>query len=201
MRSGTPDGTAPSSPHGWRTLCFGIQRAIPIGMIGTVGDITELKQTEEALRESEQKFRAIFDQTFQFIGLMDSEGTLLEANRTALDFLGLEEADVLGRPFWETPWWTHSPELQERMRDAVHRGGAGEFVRFEAYHPDRDGKIHYVDFSLRPVKDSAGNVVLLIPEGHDISDRIRAEADLKESEKNYRNLVDKCACRNLQERS
>ena len=162
----------------------------PIGMIGTVGDITELKQSEEALRESEQKFRAIFDQTFQFIGLMDSEGTLLEANRTALDFLGLEEADVLGRPFWETPWWTHSPELQERMRDAVHRAGAGEFVRFEAYHPDRDGKIHYLDFSLRPVKDSAGNVVLLIPEGRDISDYKRAEAALKESERDYRNLVD-----------
>jgi len=149
-----------------------------------------LEQTEEVLRKSEQRFRAIFDQTYQFIGLMDSEGTLLEANRTALDFLGLEEADVLGRPFWETPWWTHSPELQERMRDAVHRAGAGEFVRFEAYHPGPEGKIHTLDFSLRPVKDSAGDVVLLIPEGRDISDRKRAEVELQESEKNYRNLVD-----------
>ena len=162
----------------------------PIGMIGTVGDITELKGSEEALRESEQKFRAIFDQTYDFIGVMGPDGTLLEANQTALDFLGFEEEDVLGRPFWETAWWTHSPELQVRVRDAVHRAGAGEFVRFEAHHLSPDGRILHIDFSLRPVKDSGGDVVLLIPEGRDISDRIRAEADLKESEKNYRNLVD-----------
>jgi len=162
----------------------------PIGMIGTVGDITELKQSEEALRESEQKFRAIFDQTYQLIGLLGRDGTLLEANRTALDFLGLEEEDVLGRPFWETAWWTHSAELQERVRDAVHRAGAGEFVRFEAYLPDLDGNRHYLDFSLRPLKDDTGDVVLLIPEGRDISDRRRAEEELQESEKNYRNLVD-----------
>jgi PAS domain S-box-containing protein len=135
-----PDGTV--FPTLMQNSLFRDQEGNPIGMIGTLSDITELKQTEEALRKSEQRFRAIFDQTYQFIGLMDSEGTLLEANRTALDFLGLEEADVRGRPFWKTPWWTHSPELQERVRDAVHRGGAGEFVRFEAYHPSPDGKIH-----------------------------------------------------------
>jgi len=162
----------------------------PIGMIGSVGDITELKQSEEAQQENEQRFRAIFDQTYQFIGLLDLDGTLLEANRTALDFLGLDEEDVLRKSFWETAWWSHSTELQARVRDAVHRAGAGEFVRFEAYHPNPDGKLHYLDFSLRPAKDSAGNVVLLIPEGRDISDRIRAEANLKESEKKYRNLVD-----------
>ncbi|MGW8320606.1 MAG: hybrid sensor histidine kinase/response regulator [Thermodesulfobacteriota bacterium] len=162
----------------------------PIGMIGTLADITELKQTEQALRESEQKFRAIFDQTYQFIGLMDPDGILLEANRTALDFLGLEEDDVLNKPFWETAWWSHSAELQERVRDAVHRGRTGEFVRFEAYHPDLYGNTRYLDFSLRPVKDSAGKVVLLIPEGRDISDYKQSEAALKESEKKYRNLVD-----------
>ena len=162
----------------------------PIGMIGTVGDISELKQSEEALRESEQKFRAIFNQTFQFIGLMDTDGNLLEANQTARDLLGLEEEDVLGMPFWETVWWSHSSEMREQVRDAVQRACAGEFVRIEAHNPDSDGNIHYIDGSLRPVKDSAGDVVFVIPEGRDISDYKRAEVALKESEKNYRNLVD-----------
>ena len=177
-------------PTWMQNTLFRDQEGNPIGMLGTLRDITEQKKNEEELRESEQKFRAIFDQTYDFIGLMDPDGTLLDANQTALDFQGLQAGEVLGRPFWETPWWTHSPELQARVRDAVPRAGAGEVVRFEAYHLNPDGVIFHIDFSLRPVRDSAGDVVLLIPEGRDISDRVRAEADLKESEKNYRNLVD-----------
>ncbi len=162
----------------------------PIGMIGSVRDITEQKSIEDSLREREHRFRAIFDHSFQFMGLMDAGGRLLEANQTALDFLGLKEEDVIGVPFWETPYWSHSSEMRELARDAVQRACAGEFIRVEAYNPDPDGNIHYFDGSFRPIENSAGDVVLVIPEGRDITDRIRAEEALKESEKNYRNLVD-----------
>jgi diguanylate cyclase (GGDEF)-like protein/PAS domain S-box-containing protein len=135
-------------------------------------------QTADALRDSEWRFRAIFDQTFQFIGLMSTSGMVLEANRTALAFAGLTEADVLNKPFWETAWWTHSPELQEKLRDAVARASRGEFIRFEATHPDRDGNLHVVDFSLKPVHDERGRIVMLIPEGRDITDQKHAEVEL-----------------------
>jgi len=147
--------------------------------IGFFRDITGRKQADEALRASERKLRAIFDHTFQFIGLMTPDGVLTEANRAALDFAGIEESDVLGKPFWETPWWTHSSELQDRLRGAVSRAAAGDFVRFEATHPAADGTIHSVDFSLKPVMDESGNVVLLIPEGRDITVRKRVEEDLR----------------------
>ncbi len=145
-------------------------------------DITERRRTEaELIRyQSERKFRAIFDQTFQFIGLLTTDGTLLEANRTALKFSNIEESDVIGKPFWETPWWTHSTELQDKLREAVREAAQGGFVRFEATHPAADGDLHYVDFSLKPVTDEAGNVVLLIPEGRDITDRKRAEKLIEE---------------------
>ena len=68
----------------------------------------ELQAAQVALRTSEQKFRAIFDQTFQLIGLTTPGGIMLEANQTALAFCGIGESEVLGRPFWETPWWAHS---------------------------------------------------------------------------------------------
>ena len=134
---------------------------------------------EETLRRSERRFRAIFDQTYQFIGLMTPDGTLIEANRTALDFFGIEESDVLNRPFWEAPWWAHSSEQQDRLRDAIARAAAGELARFEAWHPAPDGSIHYVDCSIKPVRDEAGNVYLLIPEGRDITDRKRAKEALE----------------------
>ncbi|MET0071437.1 MAG: AAA family ATPase [Candidatus Thiodiazotropha sp.] len=139
---------------------------------------TELEDKISALRESEQKFRVIFDQTFQFIGVLDTEGILLQANRTALTFAGVTEEEVIGKPFWETPWWSHSVELQEQLKHAVTEAAKGKLVRFEAEHPSADGQISYIDFSLKPVTDADGHVVQLIPEGRDISERKQAEKEL-----------------------
>jgi PAS domain S-box-containing protein len=128
----------------------------PVKIFGTIQDITERKQAEEALQESERNFRAIFDQTYQFIGLMTVDGTLIEANRSALEYAGVREREVIGKPFWDTPWWAHSPELQNRLKDTVKQAARGEFVRFEATHPARDGSLNYFDFSIKPVTDESG---------------------------------------------
>ncbi|HAA27041.1 MAG TPA: hybrid sensor histidine kinase/response regulator, partial [Cyanobacteria bacterium UBA8553] len=115
--------------------------------------------------ESERRFRAIFDQTFQFIGLLKPDGTLLEANQTALDFGGISHADIIGRPFWEARWWTISPETQNQLKDAIRQAAAGEFVRYEVDVLGAGDTVATIDFSLKPVKDETGNVILLIPEG------------------------------------
>ncbi|MES9971896.1 MAG: ATP-binding protein [Candidatus Thiodiazotropha sp.] len=140
-------------------------------------DVSERIQMEEALLASEQRFRVIFDQSFQLIGLLSTDGVILEANRAGLEFAGVEESEVVGKLFWETPWWRHSEELQQRLRDAVREAAGGQFVRFEATHPDREGRLHYVDFSLKPVIDSSGRVIQLIPEGRDITGRKLAEQE------------------------
>jgi two-component system, cell cycle sensor histidine kinase and response regulator CckA len=147
-------------------------------------------KADEKIRESERKFRAVFDQAYQFIGLLSIDGRMLEANRTALAFAGIEEADVIGRPFWGTPWWTHSPELQEKIRLAVQAAAKGELIRFEASHPAVDGDPHYVDFSLKPVEDEAGRVIMLMLEGRDITERKKAERSLAESEAKTRSILD-----------
>jgi PAS domain S-box-containing protein len=140
------------------------------------------QQQAERLVATERRYRAIFDQTFQFTGLLDTEGTLLEANRTALDFAGVTADQVIGRPFWETPWWTHSPALQDTLRAAIRAAAGGRVVRFEATHPARDGEMHYIDVSLKPVYDAAGKVLLLIPEGRDITNRVAAEDEKRRLE-------------------
>jgi len=151
-------------------------------IISLCRDITGRKQAEEALKENERKTRGILDQSFGFIGLMTTDGILVEANRSALEFAGVEELDVLGKPFWETPWWTHSPGLQERLRRSVEKVARGEFDRFEATHTAADGTLHYVDFSLKPVKDESGKVVFMIPEARDVTERRQAEAELAETQ-------------------
>jgi PAS domain S-box-containing protein len=140
-------------------------------------DITSRKQAEESLRDSERKFRAIFDNTFQFVGLLDTAGILLEANRTALEAIAATPADVVGQAFWATPWWTHSPDLQVQLQQAIERAATGELVRFEAKHFLADGSHIIVDFSLSPIRDETGKVVMLIPEGRDITASKRLEQD------------------------
>jgi PAS domain S-box-containing protein len=143
------------------------------------------QQAEDALRESEFKFRAIFNQAFQFIGLLTPEGILLEANQTALDFAGVRAEDVIGRPFWEGLWWTLRREIQEQLKAAIARSTTDEFVRYEVDVRGADDKVVTIDFSLKPIKDEKGCVVLLIAEGRDITDRKQMETVLLHSEERW----------------
>jgi|GEM_PF-1063753 len=136
--------------------------------------LEELQQAQQALAQSEHKFRAVFDQTYELMGLLSPEGKLLEVNRTALEMAGVEAAEVVGKPFWECPWCVGT-EL--RMRQAVVKAAAGKFVRFETSHRSRDGRLYYIDFSLMPLTDEEGKVLMLIPEGRDISERRAAEIE------------------------
>jgi len=143
----------------------------------------------ENFREKAEKFRAIFDQTLQFIGLMTPDGILLEANRSALELANLCEDEVLNKPFWQAPWWRHSVELQNRLKAAVVEASQGKLVRFEATHPDREGSLHHVDFSLKPVRDEQGRVAYLIPEGRDITAIWEAELEGKKSAARLKAIV------------
>ena len=75
----------------------------------------QLEEERKKRQKIQEKFRAIFHQTFEFIGLLDLEGNLLEANATALNIVGVKAETVIGKPFWETPWWSHSSQVQTQF--------------------------------------------------------------------------------------
>ncbi|WP_009634587.1 PAS domain S-box protein [Synechocystis sp. PCC 7509] len=153
-----------------------------LGTSGTLQDITENKQAAAALRESEKLFKAVFDQAFQFIGLLTCDGVVLEVNQTALDFAGVKLKEVVGHLFWETTWWRHSPVVQiEQLKDAIYQAQAGNFVRYEVEIVGTGNIVVTVDFSIKPVTDEIGNVVLLLLEGRDITERKQTEAAFRSS--------------------
>ncbi len=145
-----------------------------------VTDITKRKQAERKLRDSETRLQAIFDHHYQLTGLLDREGRLLAANTTALEFAGTDESEVIGRFFWESPWWDSSQHAA--VRQAIERAAQGEFVRFECTHIRADGEIRDVDFSLSPVRNEEGSVIYLVPEGRDITEMKRVEQRVREHE-------------------
>ncbi len=152
-------------------------------------DITDRKLVEQALSENEQKFRAIFNQTIQFMGLLQPNGIVLEVNQTALDFAGINREEVVGKPFWEAKWWTISLNTQEQLKTAIASAANGESIRYEIDIVGRDGQAIAIDFSLRPILDETGRVTLLISEGRDITgykvalqERHKAEEALRSSQ-------------------
>jgi PAS domain S-box-containing protein len=136
--------------------------------VPTNDDFTDLKETERRLRE-------IFDGAFEFIGLLKPDGTMIEANRTALNYIGARATEVIGRPFWETAWWKSSAEQQQRLKAAIAEAATGKFVRFEAQHTGQDGSVDVFDFSLKPATDDVGRVIFIVSEARRITERKRAE--------------------------
>jgi PAS domain S-box-containing protein len=120
--------------------------------------------------------------------LLKPDGTLVAANRASLDFIGADEVEILGKPFWLTPWWTHSRTQQNMVRAAIRKAARGESVRCEMTHASRDGALHRIDFCLKPVADENDRIFLLVAEGHDVTEETRTQEELRESEEKYRLL-------------
>lgn len=123
--------------------------------------------------------RAVLDGLFAFAGVLLPDGTLIEANRTALRAAGLVPEDVVGRPFEDAFWWSYDPEIQAQLRAAITRVAQGETVRYDV--PVRLGDDHFVtlDFMLAPARDEHGRVQYLIPSAIDISERKAVEKELR----------------------
>lgn len=139
-------------------------------------------------KQSEHKFKGIFNQAFSFIGLLDKDGRLIDANETALKFAGYKNNEFEGQYFFETKWWEGEEEIL-KIKNAITLAQSGKMARFETFHRDINKNIHYVDVSVNPVFDDKGNVVYLIPEGRDITEMKIAERELENHKNNLEKLV------------
>ncbi|MGY3233968.1 PAS domain S-box-containing protein [Bradyrhizobium sp. USDA 4472] len=171
-----------------------------IGFIGVAHDITAAKQAEIELRRlnetleeriaertaelesNESRLRAILATSNQYQGLVDLKGELLYANNTALDGIKARSEDVIGRPFWETPWFTGTHGMSAAVREAFESVLKGQAVRMEMRLRLPVGERDF-DFGMRPVLDRHGNITGAVPEAVDITERRRGEEALRQSQK------------------
>jgi PAS domain S-box-containing protein len=150
------------------------------GITGVTVDIDDLKRSQEAAQRSEKQIRRILNNLFAYVGLLDTDGIVLDVNQAPLEMAEISHEDVLGKRFDQAYWWSHSAEVQAKIHDAIQRGARGETVRFDVtVHAAKD-QIITIDFMLAPLRDEQGAITGLIPSGVDISDRKRAERALSE---------------------
>lgn len=144
----------------------------------SIADISEIKVYQIELEEKERKFRGIFNSTFQFIGLLKPDGTVVEANNTALDFASLKLEDVVGKKFWDTYWWQKDNETKEKIKESVLKAANGETVKYEIEVLGKNQKSITILFNIKPIYNKEGIVVALIPEGSPIQEIVDARKAL-----------------------
>ncbi len=140
-----------------------------VRIVGIAKDITDRKQAESAIREHEQQFRAVFNSAFQFMAILDTDGTVREVNQTMLNFCGVDAKDVVGKLLWEGPLKVMSSVATNQLKHAIASVmHGGSFARFTGEFVGSEEKTMTIDLSFRGFKGEFGKANSLIMEGREI---------------------------------
>jgi two-component system cell cycle sensor histidine kinase/response regulator CckA len=132
------------------------------------------------VQEREGMLSALLDHGLTLSCLLDPQGRVVLANRTALALAGLAPGQIRGRPLFDVPPWTSKSSAQRRLRAAISQAAGGEVDRFQIRHETPEGAAVDVDYSLAPYRQSTGEVRWLIAEGRDITALRQMEERLRE---------------------
>jgi two-component system, sensor histidine kinase and response regulator len=156
----------------------------PVQFIGSCVDITNLKQAEEALRQSEQRFRAFVDHAADAFFLHDERFVILDVNRQACESLGYTRDELLGM----TPLDV-DPDVTPAALDEIERKlSAGEMMAFESRHRRKDGTIFPVEVRGQAFREGGRRFSVAMV--RDMTERKKIEVALKESEHRWRSLTE-----------
>lgn len=153
-------------------------------VIMLVRDVTAREKSEQHLRESEERFRVVFEQSMQHVVLLNPDGRVQRANRSVLDDFSVTLQSLLGTFVWDAPW-LESEEQRRSLEKDVRNAAAGASVR-RLYHTV-DGTY---DCSFKPVRDSGGTILHVVVEARDITALLEAESESRMLRELLTNVVD-----------
>jgi formate hydrogenlyase transcriptional activator len=156
-----------------------------VKLFGTAVDITERKRSEESLRESETRFRTFVDHAGDALFVYDlAQRTVVDVNREACESLGYTRQEIIGK----TPLVFHPDSYQAEMESVAQRAAVGETVSDTHYHRRKDGRVFPVEVHTTRVLYGGRQFLLMV--ARDISDRLRAEEAVRQSEKQLREVIE-----------
>ncbi|HVF24253.1 MAG TPA: PAS domain S-box protein, partial [Anaerolineales bacterium] len=151
-------------------------------------DITERQQAEDALRQSQMKYKNLVETTHDLIWSVDADGRYLFVNHAAKEIYGYEPEEMIGRSFFEVMDPPLSDGDLDRFKEAIAH--VDEIRGVENYVRHRDGRQFILSANSIVIRDEHGNLIGVTGSSHDITARKQAEEMLKEERNLLRTLID-----------
>ncbi len=131
-------------------------------------------------KRKQKELERYLDHLLTFNAKIAKDGKVLMVNKTAIEATGINYAQMIGRYFWDTYWWSYDKEVQGRLKAAVHSAAQGKKVIYNEKARIKDGFIT-VQFSIRPVINKKGEVEYLVAEGQNITELEEIQERLKKA--------------------
>lgn len=144
------------------------------GFVATWRDITDRKQVEQSLRQSEEFKRRILESSSDCIKLLDLNGQLLYINTGGLCLLEIDDFATYLNEDWTSFW---QDDDRTRAEEAIFTAKTGELSRFQGFCPTAKGTPKWWDVAVTPILDTAGHVLQLLVISRDITERQQAEQE------------------------
>ena len=154
-----------------------------VGIQITAMDLRERKETEKKLKESEQKYKDLFENASDTLFALDRLGRFTSGNKKAEEISGYKREELIGKHFKKVVPLKHMPKLLKLLQKAFK--GEIEEAEFEVEMKNKKGKLIPLDVTARIIKEN-GKIIGSQYIARDISERKKTEESLRESEERYR---------------
>ncbi len=151
-----------------------------IGMVLVFNDVTEEYRLRERSKAVHQQMQELLNGLRTTTGILDCDGTAVFTNDTPLKATEITMEDVIGKKFWDCPWWDYDPEVQAFIQNDVIQAAAGKSTSRDVQGYSPRG-LFWVQVNIYPVRDESGSVIQLVAEGVPIHKRKLAEEELRAS--------------------
>ncbi len=161
-------------------------------ILNVITDITERKEAEDKIRQSEKKFRDLVENINEVIYTVDTKGILTYISPTVESFIGYHPIEVIGHPFTEFIYNEDLPSLSKSFQSILSGQSASSEYRVNT----KSGEIRWMRTSSQPIF-SEDRVVGVQGVLIDITEEVEAEEQLKESELKFRHLFERSPLTNV----
>ncbi len=177
----------------WRGITYWDWTLVPVkdaaghvqGLVLSLVNTTERKRVEQALQESEKRYRDLYEEAPNAYFSVGVDGCIKLANTSATELLGYSLGELIGRPVFDL--YADTPNGKAKAQGVFQRFLAGEEIHDEELETCRaDGSKVWISLSVRPIRDTEGRVVASRSVVVDITGRKQAADSLRESEEKLR---------------